>query len=144
MLQGYHSERRWTRHLLSSTQWRTMLFPYLLNQSGHHKRLKTAQPLPRQAILTLAACCPSWFDDMWITDAAPVPCGMSRETVTRSALAGHASFGYCAFPLVPARSIGARTAAAQSLAAVGTSPNFSQVIDASGVISGFGPSVIAP
>jgi hypothetical protein len=41
----------------------------------------------------LAACCPSWFDDLWITDATSVPCGMSRETVKRSDLAGH---GYCA------------------------------------------------
>ena len=61
-----------------------------------HKRLKTAQPLLCRAILTVAACCPSWFDDMWITDATPVPCGMSRETVKRSDLAGHAGYGYCA------------------------------------------------
>jgi hypothetical protein len=58
--------------------------------------LKNAQPLLGKAILTLAACCPSWFDDMWMTDATPVPCGMSRETAQRSDLAGHASYGYCA------------------------------------------------
>src|ERR1700716_1246904 len=68
----------------------------MLTQSGYHKRLKTAQPLLCKAILTLAACCPSWFDDLWITDATPVPCGMSRETVQRSDLAGHASYGHCA------------------------------------------------
>lgn len=33
---------------------------------------------------------------MWTTDATPLPCGMSRETVKRSDLAGHASYGYCA------------------------------------------------
>lgn len=33
---------------------------------------------------------------MWITDATPVPCGTSRETVKRSDLAGHAGYGYCA------------------------------------------------
>jgi hypothetical protein len=71
------------------------MFPTLLTQSGYHKRLKTAQPLLCKAILTLAAC-PSWFDDLWITDATPVPCGTSRETVKRSDLAGHASYGYCA------------------------------------------------
>jgi hypothetical protein len=49
-----------------------------------------------KTILMLAACCPSWFDDMWITDAMPVPCGMSRESVKRSDLAGHARYGYCA------------------------------------------------
>lgn len=92
---GYHRERRWIRHLHSSPQWRTM-FPYLLNQPGYHKRLKNAQPLLSKAILTLAACCPSWFDDLWMTDATPIPCGMSRETVGRSDLAGHAGYGYCA------------------------------------------------
>ncbi|MEA5358509.1 hypothetical protein VA596_03095 [Amycolatopsis sp., V23-08] len=65
-------------------------------QSGWHKRLKIAQPLLRKAILILAASSPSWFDDLWITVAAAVPCGMSRETVKRSDLAGHASYGYCA------------------------------------------------
>ena len=49
----------------------------------------------RKAILTIASCCPSWFDDLWITDATPVPCGMSREAVKRSDLAGRASYGYC-------------------------------------------------
>lgn len=92
---GYHRERRWIRHLHSSPEWRAM-FPYLLNQSGYHKRLKDAYPLLCKAILTLAACCPSWFDDLWMTDATPVPCGASRETALRSDLAGHASYGYCA------------------------------------------------
>jgi hypothetical protein len=92
---GYHRERRWIRHLHSSPEWRSM-FPYLLNQSDYHKRLKDAYPLLCKAILTLAACCPSWFDDLWMTDATPVPCGASRETALRSDLAGHASYGYCA------------------------------------------------
>jgi Transposase DDE domain len=95
VLLGYHRERRWIRHIHSDPQWRTM-FPYLPKQSGYHKRLKNAEPLLRKTILTLAACCPSWFDDLWMTDATPVPCGMSRETVKRSDLAGHAGYGYCA------------------------------------------------
>jgi hypothetical protein len=95
VLQRYDSERRWTRHIHADAGWRAM-FPAMLTQSGYHKRLKTAQPLLCKAILTLAACCPSWFDDMWITDATAVPCGMSRETVKRSDLAGHAGYGYCA------------------------------------------------
>ncbi|MGH7511271.1 MAG: IS982 family transposase [Gemmatimonadales bacterium] len=94
-LLGYHCERRWIRHLRSSPQWRSM-FPHLPKQPGYHKRLKAAEPLLCKAILTLAACCPSWFDDMWMTDATPVPCGASRETVKRSDLAGHAGYGYCA------------------------------------------------
>ena len=72
------------------------MFPAMLTQSGYHRRLKTAEPLLCKAIITLAACCPSWFDDLWMTDATPVPCGMSRETVKRSDLAGHAGYGYCA------------------------------------------------
>jgi hypothetical protein len=94
-LLGYHSERRWIRHLHSDPAWRAM-FPYLPKQPGYHKRLKQARASLCQAILTVAACCPSWFDDLWMTDATPVPCGMSRETVKRSDLAGHAGYGYCA------------------------------------------------
>jgi hypothetical protein len=92
---GYHNERRWVRHVHADAELLGM-FPDMLTQSGYHKRLKTAEPLLCKAILTLAACCPSWFDDLWMTDATPVPCGMSRETVKRSGLAGHADYGYCA------------------------------------------------
>jgi hypothetical protein len=63
---------------------------------GLPQAAENAQPLLCTAILTLAACCPSWFDDLGMTDATPVPCGMSRETVKRSDVAGHASYGYCA------------------------------------------------
>ena len=92
---GFHNERRWVRHVHATPELMAM-FPDMLSQSGYHRRLKSAHPLLCKAILTLAACCPSWFDDMWITDATPLPCGMSRETVKRSDLAGHASYGYCA------------------------------------------------
>jgi Transposase DDE domain len=95
VLLEFSSERRWIRHVRSSPQWRAM-FPYLPHQSGYHKRLKNAQALLCQAIVTVAVCCPSWFDDLWMTDATPVPCAASRETVKRSDLAGHASYGYCA------------------------------------------------
>jgi hypothetical protein len=80
VLLGYHRERRWVRHIRASADWRAM-FPHLPKQPGYHKRLKQARPLLCKAIGTLAACCPSWFDDLWMTDATPVPCGMSRETV---------------------------------------------------------------
>lgn len=95
VLLGYPNERRWVRHVHASTDLLGM-FPAMLSQSGYHKRLKTAQPLLCKAIIALAMLCPSWFDDLWITDATPVPCGMSRETVKRSDLAGHANYGYCA------------------------------------------------
>jgi len=92
---GYHNERRWVRHVHATPELLEM-FPRMLTQSGYHKRLKAAEPLLCNTILTLAMHSPSWFDDMWITDATPVPCGMSRETVKRSDLAGHAGYGYCA------------------------------------------------
>jgi hypothetical protein len=95
VLLGYDRERRWVRHVHADPQLVAM-FPDMLTQSGYHKRLKAAQPLLCKAILVVAACCPSWFDDLWITDATPLPCGMSRETVKRSDLAGHAGYGYCA------------------------------------------------
>jgi len=95
VLLGYHCEHRWIRHVRSSPQWRGM-FPYLPKQPGYHKRLKAAHPLLCKAILVLAECCPSWFDDLWMTDATPLPCGASRETAKRSDLAGHAGYGYCA------------------------------------------------
>lgn len=95
VLLGYHSERRWIRRLHADPAWRAM-FPYLPNQSGYHKRLKAARGLLCQAIGMLAEQCPSWFDDVWMTDATPIPCGTSRETVKRSDLAGHAGYGYCA------------------------------------------------
>jgi hypothetical protein len=38
-----------------------------------------------------------WQHPIRIADSTPVPCGMSRETVQRSDLAGWAGYGYCAF-----------------------------------------------
>lgn len=95
VLLGYHCERQWVRHLHATPAWRAM-FPHLPGQSGYHKRLKAAEPLLCTTIRALAEASPSWFDDLWITDATPVPCGASRETVKRSDLAGHAGYGYCA------------------------------------------------
>jgi hypothetical protein len=42
----------------------------------------------------LARETPSWYDEVRLTDATPVPCGASRETVKRSELAGRAACGY--------------------------------------------------
>lgn len=95
VLLGFDSERRWVRHLHASAEWRAM-FPNLLKQSGYHKRLRAARPLLARAILLVAEQCPSWFDDLWMTDATPVPCGTSRETARRSDLVGDAGYGYCA------------------------------------------------
>jgi hypothetical protein len=53
-------------------------------------------PLVKKAIRMLAADTDFWFDNHWIVDSTPVPCGMSRPTVKRSDLAGWAGYGYCA------------------------------------------------
>ncbi|RZL70118.1 MAG: IS982 family transposase, partial [Rhodococcus sp. (in: high G+C Gram-positive bacteria)] len=95
MLLGFDCERRWIRHAHHSAELRA-LFPYIPGQSDYNKRVRAARGLLCKAIQTLARISPSWFDDLWITDATPVPCGMSRETVKRSDLAGHAGYGYCA------------------------------------------------
>jgi hypothetical protein len=44
----------------------------------------------------LARETPSWHDEVRPTDATPVPCGASRETVRRSELAGWVAYGNCA------------------------------------------------
>lgn len=93
VLLGFHCEHRWVRYARVHLRG---AFRYLPKQPGYHKRLKAARPLLCKAIVMLAEQCPSWFDDLWITDATPVPCGTSRETARRSELAGHAGYGYCA------------------------------------------------
>lgn len=93
VLQGYHCERRWIRYIRSSSGATCSLT--CPTSRATHKWLKDAQPLRSKAILTLASCCPSWFDDLWMTDATAVACGMSHQTAQRSNLAEHAGYGYC-------------------------------------------------
>jgi hypothetical protein len=38
---------------------------------------------------------PGVHDSFRLLDATPLPCAASRQTVTRSALAGHADYGRC-------------------------------------------------
>ena len=38
----------------------------------------------------------SLWSHVWVADSTPVQCGCSRETVTRSDVAGWAEYGYCA------------------------------------------------
>ena len=46
---------------------------------GHHKRLKPSRGLLCNTMGVVARVCPTWSDDLWITDATPVPCGTSGE-----------------------------------------------------------------
>jgi transposase len=92
VLLGCNSERRWLR---LAGQRLGHLFPYLPTPSAYNKRLRRAGPLVALALQDLAAHTPSWGDQLRLVDSTPVPCAASRETVKRSALAGHAGYGYC-------------------------------------------------
>ena len=92
-LLGFTSERHWLRYA------RTHLsgpFPYLPQQSGYNKRLRSALGLVKRVLRMLAKSSDFWLDDCWIVDSTPVPCGRSVPTVKRSDLAGWAGYGYCA------------------------------------------------
>jgi hypothetical protein len=91
VLLGYHSERRWLRTVADRLGH---LFPYVCGQAAYNRRLRRAAPLVAHILHALAVACPSWCDQWRLLDATPIPCGQSRETVKRSALAGHAGYGY--------------------------------------------------
>jgi hypothetical protein len=90
-LLGYHSERHWLRAVADRLGH---LFPYVCGQAAYNRRLRRAAPLVATILSALAVACPSWCDQWRLLDATPVPCGTSRETVKRSALAGWAGYGY--------------------------------------------------
>ena len=92
-LLGFRSERRWLRY--ASTRL-TGLFPRQIGQSGYNKRLRKMVFLLMTVIRRLGMDTSLWSDDVWIVDSTPVQCGCSRETVTRSDVAGWAQYGYCA------------------------------------------------
>jgi hypothetical protein len=71
------------------------LFPYIPGQSGFNKRLRALAPQLLEAVAALARLSPSFCDQLRLLDSTPVPCAASRETVRRSALAGHGGYGYC-------------------------------------------------
>jgi Transposase DDE domain len=71
------------------------LFPYIPKQPGYNKRVRKLAPQIVRLLNHLAFVSPSWCDNLRLLDATPVPCGSSRETVKRSAFAGHAAYGYC-------------------------------------------------
>jgi hypothetical protein len=92
VLLGVASERHWLRF---AAQRLGHLFPYLPTASAYNRRLRRAAPLVCLAIHDVAIHTPTWWDQLRLVDSTPVPCAASRETVKRSALAGHAGYGYC-------------------------------------------------
>jgi hypothetical protein len=92
-LLGFTSETRFLRFARAHLDH---LFPYVPNQSGYNKRLRTAAFQLNALIRVLARDTDLWSDDVWMVDSTPVECGRSRETATRSELSGFAGYGYCA------------------------------------------------
>ncbi len=90
---GCHSERRFLR---LAQKRLGHLFPYIPKQPGYNKRLRALAPHVCLVINHLARLSPSFCDRLRLLDSTPVPCGQSRETRKRSALAGWAAYGYCA------------------------------------------------
>lgn len=84
------------RKFLALARWRLgHLFPYLPQQSGYNKRLRSLAPTIGRVITDLAVCSPSFCDNLRLLDSTPVACGQSRETARRSELAGSAAYGWC-------------------------------------------------
>ena len=92
-LLGFRSERRWLRYASARLGG---LFPVQLGQSGYNKRLRKMTFLLMTVIRRLAMDTSLWSDDVWVVDSTPVQCGCSRQTATRSDVAGWAQYGYCA------------------------------------------------
>jgi Transposase DDE domain len=91
-LLGFTSETRFLRHARAHLGH---LFPYLPEQSGYNKRLRSAAAQFQALIRVLAQDTELWSDDTWTVDSTPVECGRSRETAKRSELCGFAGYGYC-------------------------------------------------
>jgi Transposase DDE domain len=89
----YRSETRWMRYAHAHLRH---LFPYLPQQPGYNKRLRSLAATLEWMITALACDTSLWTDDVWVVDSTPVECGRSRETAQRSDLAGYAEYGYCA------------------------------------------------
>jgi hypothetical protein len=92
-LLGFVSEARWLRFARGQLRH---LFPCLPGQSGYNKRVRKLAATMCWLIRVLAMDTSVWADDVWVVDSTPVECGRSKETVTRSDLAGWAEYGYCA------------------------------------------------
>lgn len=71
------------------------LFPYIPKQPGYNKRVRALAPQICLLINALARSAPSFCDQLRLLDSTPVACAASRETVKRTDLAGHGSYGFC-------------------------------------------------
>lgn len=92
VLLGYAGERHWLRNACRHVGH---LFPRILDQSGYTRRLRRLGPELLEAVRLLAFLSGADRDPVKIADSTPVPVAASRETVKRSAFAGHAAYGRC-------------------------------------------------
>ena len=92
-LLGFTSERRFIRYAHTHL---SSMFPSIPQQPGYNKRQRRLTAVMQQVMAYLATTTGLLGDDIWVVDSTPVECGRSRETVTRSNLAGYAEYGYCA------------------------------------------------
>lgn len=88
---GFVKERKWLR---AAPGLVGHLFPRLLSQSEYNRRLRRLSPLMDAAARWLAAHTPSAYDTVRLLDGTKIICGMSRETVKRSNLAGWCGYGW--------------------------------------------------
>jgi len=72
------------------------LFPNLPSQPAYWKRRRRLTDAIEWLMGVFAAQSPGFSDDLLLCDSTPLPCAQSRETVSRSALADAAGYGYCA------------------------------------------------
>lgn len=93
VLFDFPRERHWIRYAHARLRG---AFPYLPTASGYGKRVRASGPLIATVLQALAQVTPSGVPILRLIDSTPVPCGTSRETVTRSDLAGHAGYGFSA------------------------------------------------
>jgi hypothetical protein len=68
------------------------LFPCLPQQPGYTRRPRKAAGLMR-GVNRIPATTSVWSDGASVVDSTPLECGRSRETVSRSDLAGWAEYG---------------------------------------------------
>lgn len=92
-LLGFTSERRFIRYAHPHL---STMFPSIPQQSGYNKRQRRLAAVMQHVMAHLSASTGLLGDDIWVVDSTPVEYGRSRETVTRSNLAGYAEYGYCA------------------------------------------------
>ncbi|MFE7795693.1 hypothetical protein [Streptomyces sp. NPDC057460] len=64
-LLGFTSETHWLRY---AGKHLTGMFPYIPQQSGYNKRLRSALSLVKRVIRMLAKSSDFWLDDCWIVD----------------------------------------------------------------------------